>query len=103
MKMGGGKLGTAFWCAVAACLLLAYALTFGPACWISERTGIGSRAISVLYSPIVRAAEAGPQRAGQIIYWYASLGARPERFVSLRNGVIEWDWRINPDLELGPR
>src|SRR6516162_6270636 len=94
MRIGDAKIGTAIWCMVATCLLLAYPLAFGPACWINERTEIGSRAISIVYTPIVRTAQAGPERARQVIYWYAALGARPEKFLSFRKGVIEWDWRI---------
>jgi hypothetical protein len=60
--------------------LLAYPLSFGPACWISSRTGIGVYKLPTLYRPILSAMS----RRGSVTNlcrWYAQLGAAPD-----------WNW-----------
>lgn len=46
------KPGVAFWGAVAIGLATLYVVGFGPACWISSRTGVGADAVTVVYGPI---------------------------------------------------
>lgn len=45
----------AFWCMGLLAALVAYPASFGPACWISERTEDG-RILSLLYGPVIRVA-----------------------------------------------
>lgn len=47
------KPGMAFWATVAAVVLLAYPISFGPACWIASRTGIGVQALPTIYRPVI--------------------------------------------------
>jgi hypothetical protein len=87
------KPGVAFWAiAVLFALLVACPLSFGPACWINERFGVGSTAIAIVYRPIIWLASncRGVRRPAER---YASAGSR--RFSMILNGKIEWsdaDW-----------
>jgi hypothetical protein len=47
------KPGVAFWATVVLVVALAYPLSFGPACWLASRTGIGIKALRTIYRPIV--------------------------------------------------
>jgi hypothetical protein len=93
------KPGVAFWMTVAVVVVLAYPLSFGPACWISSRIEIGRKLLSVVYRPMTAGirikdfqvlladahsrvvAEGGglrmqPARSGlNLIDWYAKVGA----------------------------
>ena len=70
------KPSAGFWIAVALVVaLVAYPLSFGPACWISERTGIGTSALSLTYQPMLRI-WMRRDRAGSTVNWYARLGMR---------------------------
>jgi hypothetical protein len=54
------KPGVAFWATVLVVVVLAgYPLSFGPACWISERTGIPSPVIATIYRPVTWAMNSG--------------------------------------------
>jgi hypothetical protein len=69
-----------FWMTVAlVAVVVGYPLSFGPACWINERTGrgyadgIGYRFIRSFYSPVL--AYAGQHRTGSdFVDWYARCG-----------------------------
>ena len=83
----------AFWITVALfAVLVAYPLSFGPACWITSRTGFGSRFLPNAYRPILwlmsiderreslsKPAGYGHTRSGPldggIFGWYAQIGA----------------------------
>jgi hypothetical protein len=43
------------WTAVGLGVLLVYPLSFGPACWISSRTGRGFAAVNMVYQPLMKA------------------------------------------------
>ena len=67
---------------VAVLLLTAYALSFGPACWVMTRTDPGHipglfRLVSGFYRPVAFAIIRTPPQARQPIYWYLELGASP--------------------------
>ena len=71
------KPGVAFWATVVVVVvLLAYPLSFGPACWGATRLGpsFWDRVESV-YRPILRAWYVLPPPAADAIGWYANLGA----------------------------
>ena len=67
--------GVAFWATVVVVVGLVYVLSFGPACWISERTVIGSRAISTAYQPMLRL-WMRTEQFGRAIAWYALIGTK---------------------------
>lgn len=82
---------------VAAVLLLPalYVLSFGPVCWINERTDAGSRWISALYAPIIRLANRSTQFE-LIALWYAGLGAREGSTPGFDSGELGW-WTTIPE------
>jgi hypothetical protein len=47
------KPGVAFWATVVVAVGLLYPISFGPACWLSSRTGIGVSALPAIYHPII--------------------------------------------------
>ena len=67
------KPGWAFWATVVVVVaLVAYPLSFGPACWISSRTGRGARVVSAAYQPIFRIWWTHSTRGlGRAVAWYA--------------------------------
>lgn len=69
-----------------------YIASFGPACWINERLGVGMNAISIVYDPIIRLAS-NDIRVRRPVQKYATIGSR--RFSIIDHGKIEWspaDW-----------
>jgi radical SAM/Cys-rich protein len=46
--------GVSFWCAITLISVLAYPVSFGPACWIAARVNPKSRLLSAVYLPIGR-------------------------------------------------
>ena len=52
-----------------------YVASFGPACWISSRTGTGSGAVSVVYQPMLRLCMRDTYFAAAS-WWYASIGTK---------------------------
>jgi hypothetical protein len=61
--------------AIVVLLLLAYPLSFGPACWLNSRTGRGGPTMAVVYRPIGQLLEAD-NLASKLISWYGCLGAQ---------------------------
>lgn len=56
-------------------LLVAYVISFGPACWISSRLGTGYEVVSRIYQPILKIAFASPRFISVPIWSYGSLCA----------------------------
>jgi len=50
-----GRRSKRFWIGVAAMPIL-YVASFGPACWIAGRTGVGDSTVSTMYAPLMKAA-----------------------------------------------
>jgi hypothetical protein len=78
------KPGVAFWVTVGlVVVLVGYPLSFGPACWISERTAtiprrrMGSKAISITYQPMLYL-WMRTKYPGRAVSWYALVGTRDE-------------------------
>src|SRR5262245_39140921 len=71
------KPGVAFRATVVmVCLLVAYPLSFGPACWISSRTALGHRTIPKFYRPLTLALDCESFPAlGKTVGWYSRIGA----------------------------
>jgi len=72
--------GMAFWTTVALiAVLVAYPLSFGPACWIASRCEFAEGLVSACYLPVVWTYFHAPSSVQESIFWYANYGAK--RFV----------------------
>jgi hypothetical protein len=87
------KPGVAFWATVVVVVaLVAYPLSFGPACWITSRLNRGADLVPVVYRPITWAMVAQPQTDAtidRVIMWYAGVGAAKN---------WEWGYILTPDV-----
>ncbi|HVW01494.1 MAG TPA: hypothetical protein VHB77_14175 [Planctomycetaceae bacterium] len=71
------KLGLASMVIVALVLTGSYLLSFGPACWISQRTGMDGTVVSAVYQPVLQVAWRCPQPIGACLMHYSRLGMEP--------------------------
>ncbi|MFN0056514.1 MAG: hypothetical protein ACKV0T_30575 [Planctomycetales bacterium] len=87
--------------AVLVAVPMLYVLSFGPACWLEDRTGWPSQhALTTVYSPIVSALlnQIPPIPLIRALDWYASAGAvRGDRLTALLKTSITED--INREAE----
>jgi hypothetical protein len=81
------KPGVAFWAIVGAVvLLLAYPLSFGPACWIASRQQPSGEDVSAAYRPILWFWASYPKSwLSSALADYVSVGARCEMFEVRQN------------------
>jgi hypothetical protein len=96
------KPGVAFWATVVVVVVLvAYPLSFGPACWLAGTNGTAMDVIPNLYYPILWLAEvtrteispgvSEQSTADDCIEWYATLGRRDGLYPGLRpDGGTMW-------------
>ncbi len=106
------KPGVAFWTTVVVVVvLLAYPLSFGPACWLAGENETAMDAIPNAYYPIlwlvkisrheVRPGVFEQGTADHCIEWYATLGRKDGASpILLPNG--ERAWAVPPDPDPGP-
>jgi hypothetical protein len=69
-----------FYTTAAALVLLAYAISFGPAMWLIDRKLLPAwtkQTVSYVYYPIFWLSMVGPRPVRESVQWYAELGARP--------------------------
>jgi hypothetical protein len=79
-----------FWATVVVVsTVVLYPLSFGPACWLNQRTGAGRRLMSIVYRPIIWLASES-SGAETIIGAYASLGAADNDSPVFRDGEVHW-------------
>ena len=77
----------AFWITAALVVVLAgYPLSFGPACWLTSHTGIGTPFVPTVYRPLIRIfSDPGStqpnSQIGQILLSYSQLCA-----------AKDWSW-----------
>jgi hypothetical protein len=72
------KPGAALWCSVALIVaLIAYPLSFGPACWATSRLRVGADTVSLIYQPITWAVFRSQVIAAMLIP-YSELLAAPD-------------------------
>jgi hypothetical protein len=75
--------GVAFWATVVVVVgLVAYPLSFGPACWIASRID-GRAGIERAYWPVISVWRAGPESVAKAINWYCYVGAKSEWLIGL--------------------
>src|SRR5262245_15439202 len=76
----------AFWATVVVVVVLvAYPLSFGPACWITGWCDIQGNWLFIAYAPLIWTMNAGPDFLIDALTWYSLLGA-PE----------QWGWDVDP-------
>lgn len=85
------KRGWPFWFAVAVIALpMLYVGSFVPACWISSRVQPSGRAVSAIYSPVIRLRLKVPPRVrypmDRVILW----GVRKHTLTTNRDGRISF-------------
>jgi hypothetical protein len=95
--MSQNKPTVGFWITATFAGLLLYPLSFGPACWIGERNGVGTATLSTVYCPIIWLASANRGPAARAILWYAAVGAnrRADPYVS-HGGELRWLYYQHP-------
>jgi hypothetical protein len=76
----------AFWATVVVVVVLAYPLSFGPACWISSRCECGPQFVTAIYRPVLLILARGPRGIQGFMHRYARLGAQ-----------ADWELRYSPD------
>jgi hypothetical protein len=89
------KPGVAFWATVVVvAVLVGYPLSFGPACWLTDRGVIDAAHSGRLYRPILRLCtdQSGIPRSGKLsaaVRWYGLLGVQPRlSYGSFDNDVL---------------
>jgi hypothetical protein len=90
--MNSRKPTAGFWITVAlVAVLVGYPLSFGPACWISSRSGIGVSVVNSAYQPMLGLAFNGPDVIQRGTLWYGKLMADGRWTVVYVSGRCKWD------------
>jgi hypothetical protein len=76
-----------FWITVALVALLAYPISFGPACWISSRVQPSGRIVSMIYRPIILAWWEAPAPVDHFLTSFVLFGARHWCRLDERDGI----------------
>jgi hypothetical protein len=71
-----------------------YVVSFGPACWLCERLGKGTREVSTVYWPVIWAGNRLPL-GPRVMSQYARLGARPQSTPDFSDDQLAW-WESIP-------
>jgi len=69
------KPGVAFWATVVLVAVLAYPLSFGPACWITSWSGLPGKWLVTVYRPMAWALESKSGILFDATTYYSFLGA----------------------------
>src|SRR5262245_40226734 len=73
------KPSAAFWATVVVVVgLVAYPLSFGPACWLAMRLNSLSEVINIGYRPIVWSFDRVPREIRDFVMWYSEVGGDGE-------------------------
>src|SRR5262245_61802724 len=91
------KPGVAFWATVVVVVVLAYAISFGPACWITSRTSRGAATVSIIYRPMTHCMNEDRAFGFGGINVFMSDGFL-SKFASLF-AADGWNWRLIRSLE----
>ena len=102
------KPGAAFWATVVMVVaLVAYPLSFGPACWLVSRPltsgfGFDGRGrIPIVYWPICAGARNSSGTLAQAVNWYAKVGMPPDSFIWMPKDSSGAAWDINLNVQGG--
>ena len=104
------KPGVAFWATVVVVVaLMAYPLSFGPACWLMSRTTICTNSITAIYQPVYICWMRAPERVSEWINWYCYVGAKRDWYwgkgpgwipaVINRNYPRDWPYHMRDEIE----
>ena|SRR5437660_1479515 len=98
--------GAGFFATICVVVIVAYALSIGPACWVSSRVG-AARFVTVFYKPVTWTAEVIDSDAlKEQIQWYSDLGAAGVwtwTFGAAEPGDVEWcEVGFEMDFSTGP-
>lgn len=74
----------------AVALPMLYVLSFGPACWISSRTGRGANTVTAVYQPVFNIWWNGPRGIGRAVEWYARILSEDDWKLG---GFSSWEYR----------
>jgi hypothetical protein len=84
------KPGVAFWATVLVVVaLVAYPLSFGPACWVTSRQDSPYPVLNGMYGPLCKSALAIGRPAWACLVAYGRLGMSPGTRVKLPTGPGE--------------
>jgi hypothetical protein len=89
------KPGAAFWATAAvAVVLVAYPLSFGPACWITSWTACGAKAIPTVYRPMTWVIWKNDGALRRLVIRYSQLASAPDwHWVRHPNYDADWEFR----------
>jgi hypothetical protein len=90
------KPGLAFWATLVVVGVLAYPLSFGPACWITSHSGYGSEFVSTVYQPLLRASFDAPAPIATTVWWCANLFAAKGWTLGQYKSDRHCDWGPSP-------
>jgi hypothetical protein len=85
------KPGVAFWTSVVvAVVLLAYPISFGPACWMADREMVAVSLVRDLYDPLVALIVAGPRPVQRMMFYYGEAGSPESVELDVRWRRCSW-------------
>lgn len=77
--------------------IIAYALSFGPACWMIDRAGFSFAIITWAYRPLALAADSADRYpVFRVVAWYADLGTKYPGFLIMLRGQLLLDGAYGP-------
>jgi hypothetical protein len=92
--------GVAFWATVVVVVALIYPISFGPACWLMDRTRSGSRIVATLYRPMMALIAYGPLSISDAATEYANLFAHDRWAVEpVDLGWVKWNRNFGDFVE----
>ena len=95
MSASHAKSGFGFWAIAALAITLLYPLSFGPACWASQRAEGKGTLISAVYQPMLQLAHRGPDVLSSPVLRYAQWGMQPGYYSILSenadSGYVQWE------------
>ena len=80
--------GEAFWTVVIVVVALAYPISFGPACWLTDRGFVDSADSGRLDRPILQVCVRDSGRLSAAVRWYGLLGTQKHLFI-VEDDVLE--------------
>ena len=107
------KPGVAFWATVVVVAgLVAYPLSFGPACWVSSRFDVGHKLVPVMYRPLTAAIRI--KDFPRLLYYAINIrdgsgvrmqparrGFNPVNWYAEAWSADHWHWCYNVDYCMG--
>ena len=90
MKRSGKRPGVAFWATVVVVVLLvAYPLSFGPACWLADSGLLPEKPAIHCYRPLIRAVVYDYPIVGPALHWYGDALSSRTRFFTALSSMCE--------------